>query len=56
MTIVTMVLHDNDFLKSWTRLEHFYTMLYDIAVGGIHQAEYLLKKFEFVTDLCDHML
>ena len=31
-------------------------MLYDIAAGGIYQAEYLLKKPEFVTELCDHML
>ena len=56
MTSVIKVIHDREFHKSWTKLQNFYTMLYDIAVGGIYQAEYLLKKFEFVTELCDHML
>ena len=56
MTACMLTLHDNEVRKCWSRLFNFYTMLQDIAAGGTYQTEYLLKKFEFVTELCDLML
>ena len=39
--------------KNWNRMEDYHEMLADIGTEDAPQAEYLLSKFDIVTDLCD---
>ena len=56
MTACINIIQDRETHKNWSKLFNFYTMLSEIACGGVYQSEYFLKKFEIVTLLCDHML
>jgi hypothetical protein len=56
MTICLNTIHQPDIKKKWMKAEAFYTMLYDIARGGLYQSEYFCKQYDIIVQLCDLML
>lgn len=49
-------LHEKECQSNWSRLVNYFTLLYEIGIGGKWQTLYLLKNYDYVVDICDVML